>query len=1025
MNIGVQLSSNAEKLAEEAEGLKAFGGLKLLHVKRQIASIVSFIGREGIFDEYTKHDISHIDYMLSSLDWIIPEETKKIMTYSDWLMITLSIYFHDLGMLVTKEEFKNRETSVFPSFKKEIEEGERFGLDYRDKIFNIEDETDRDRFIYQELVRKNHAERIKYWILDEVNPKFLQELSIVTEIKRLMSNLDPLFRRDLALICESHHLSDLEDFDKYKPNQQYGTVSQEKVNLHYSALLLRTADLLHVTSDRTPSIEYNLISPNDPISQEEWAKQRAVKIIRPQAKMNEEGVVDDSIPKDTFEITAYFEDEKGFFGLISYLNYANRLLKENYKSNELSKKTFGTKFDYPWKNIDDSGIETKDFDKRQLEFVLDQTKILDLLVGHTLYNDSSVVLRELIQNGIDAVRLKEYELLDSCKKNYNPEVQVFWNDKDKELSFMDNGTGMTLDIIENHLLKVGSSRYQDETFKKQYPDFSPISRFGIGLLTCFLIADNVDITTRSSDLDKAILIKIRKVHGKYLLKYLTVDKLPVEIKDHGTLVKLYVRADIDLNNIENELKRWILFPKCKVVFKNNKKSIEIGFKSPKYLLKNFLQEKGIEVDDKKIKIEEVSRNGITLAYALKYVEYWNEWEYLDYDSPLQMNMDPIGICIEGIRVDFNSPGFNGRKLLAVADTSGKSAPKTNVARSNIEITSERGNMLYVIYQLYLKHISNELLNLRDIGFSLTWAADEISWMLRYFENNLYREKEIRIEDQSSFDKAISEIQYLLIETADGRDLLSFNKLKEYNHFWTIDCASYSSANSLIKEIKSSNSSVLQLFKTLFVKDSKTDHIDILFCNKISNNSLGSLIKKEFQVSSIKIIPEQRRLDLKWTIKDNNIWDVIYLEEDRQIFDSPYNGKSVFTCYVQLLDLEGNSNIDQVAISSFDALYVLKGSPLNEYLVELMNKLRYPEITTENEYVLSRIVRLLNGFFSFKEKDKMKIEEYIDRVLPRNNHRNLKDIIWSRVDRDELISKILEIDFTIYDMRIWYNRQNVL
>ena len=312
----IKLTSSAELLAEKAENLKAFSGLKLLHVKRQVTHILNQIGKDGIFDEYTKHDISHIDYMLDSLDWIVPLKTKELLTPSDWLMITLSIYFHDLGMLVTKDEFKNRRKTNFTKYKDEILNG-NYGSDFKEKILNLEGEEKQDRFIYQELVRRTHAERIKYWILNEVSPNFQGNLQVVTEIKKLIDNLDPLFRRDLALVCESHHLADLDDLEKYKPNQQYGPSQGEKVNIHYSAILLRTADLLHITSDRTPSIEFNLINPNDPISQEEWAKQKAVKAIRPQDKKNKEGVIDNSILKDTFEVIAFFEEERGFFGLIS------------------------------------------------------------------------------------------------------------------------------------------------------------------------------------------------------------------------------------------------------------------------------------------------------------------------------------------------------------------------------------------------------------------------------------------------------------------------------------------------------------------------------------------------------------------------------------------------------------------------------------------------------------------------------------------------------------------------------------
>lgn len=44
---------------------------------------------------------------------------------------------------------------------------------------------------------------------------------------------------------------------------------------------------------------------------------------------------------------------------------------------------------------------------------------------------------------------------------------------------------MTINEVENFLLKVGKSRYRTKEFIKKYPEFPAISRFGIGILTCF------------------------------------------------------------------------------------------------------------------------------------------------------------------------------------------------------------------------------------------------------------------------------------------------------------------------------------------------------------------------------------------------------------------------------------------------------------------------------------------------------------------------------------------------------------
>ena len=65
-----QLTTLAERKAQEAEKFVAFDGINLLGLKRKIETILGLIGRDGIFDEYTVHDISHIDVMLTSLEWL-------------------------------------------------------------------------------------------------------------------------------------------------------------------------------------------------------------------------------------------------------------------------------------------------------------------------------------------------------------------------------------------------------------------------------------------------------------------------------------------------------------------------------------------------------------------------------------------------------------------------------------------------------------------------------------------------------------------------------------------------------------------------------------------------------------------------------------------------------------------------------------------------------------------------------------------------------------------------------------------
>ena len=209
----------------------------------------------------------------------------------------------------------------------------------------------------------------------------------------------------------------------------------------------------------------------------------AVTRVRAKCGVNEEGQPDENMPRDTVEVHAFFTQENGFFGLTSYLLYAAEELK---KSNEWISQTVNqrlAKHEFPWRRIDDSNIETEGFIRDAFEFTLDQTKILDLLTGHTLYNDTNIVLRELVQNAIDAIRLENFPESPRDKGR----IDITWNINTRILSVQDNGTGMTQEIINNFLLKVGSSRYQDVEFIKNYPGFNSISRFGIGVLTIILL----------------------------------------------------------------------------------------------------------------------------------------------------------------------------------------------------------------------------------------------------------------------------------------------------------------------------------------------------------------------------------------------------------------------------------------------------------------------------------------------------------------------------------------------------------
>ena len=221
------LKSYVEIKAERAEILSFCRGLKLLHIRDQVEEILSQIGKGGIFEEYTIHNIQHIDQMLQIVEWLIPDCTKNEMTAAEWLMLTLAIYFHDLGMVVTKDEYEKRDKSSFDAYKKKILK-EMENTEYIEYV-NKRD----DNFLYQEFVRENHAKRISQWITGNKTFDMGEVSTIKNIVENILRNLDDMFKADLAMICESHHKDDIDDFVKYRVDSLYGNDVQEKVNLNY------------------------------------------------------------------------------------------------------------------------------------------------------------------------------------------------------------------------------------------------------------------------------------------------------------------------------------------------------------------------------------------------------------------------------------------------------------------------------------------------------------------------------------------------------------------------------------------------------------------------------------------------------------------------------------------------------------------------------------------------------------------------------------------------------------------------
>ena len=353
-----------------------------------------------------------------------------------------------------------------------------------------------------------------------------------------------------------------------------------------------------------------------------------------------------------------------------------------------------------------------------MRFEFDRGRLLDLLVGHAIYNDATVAIRELLQNAIDAVRFRHH--LDSKEAESTGRVcpamgivRIHWDNTHRILIVEDNGIGMDLDIVKFHLMRVGSSFYDTPQFATEHNTFTPISRFGIGILTCFMISDDIEIVTTKSSC--GYRVRMSSVHADYLIRELaSTDPMLASIRPHGTKVTITIRDGVDLNKrtIEDILRYWIILPECTVEYTDNSKpTVTIGFDTPSAALAYHYKyhEKKLHSTWHKIEMITKKRNIGGGTYDMAIAVQADLYP----EKTFAMNPD-IGlpaVCIEGIRVSDHLPGFEGirdERLTGLMSVRGVRGLRTTVSRSGLEQDKEYLNLGCICADILFEHINDEI-----------------------------------------------------------------------------------------------------------------------------------------------------------------------------------------------------------------------------------------------------------------------------------------------------------------------------
>ena len=477
----------------------------LENVMPKIQSVLAKAGTARL--DFTLHDADHSYRVAERMIDLIPSDVLPKLSPYELTLLLLSAYLHDIGMSPERRKVEGHFEYLVTGTSQDINPDEAFEfqawLDNQEdgiippiEIDNTSKQLRKAEGIVTDYARYKHNDWSEGWIRNHAALFGVEGY--------------PLLVDDLVKICRSHHeqYNDLVS-ERFNP-RLIGSVG-EILHSRYLAVVLRMADVLEFDPERTPDIirkhravrEENLIY---------WYKDHQISF-----KLDGE-------TKKTIVLSATPDNA-----------YVHKAIETMASQIELEAQTCRTLADqthfetcpglsvilpHRWDllgNVNYQNITPRDNSYVYINgsFRPDTNKLLELLSGVELYGNPMAAVRELLQNAFDAVReqIARKRLLLSNPLDERAciairtlnDVELSIQDRDGEcwLLCRDSGVGMTKDIISNHLLVSGlSKRHEILDLERRCVDagfnLERTGQFGIGVLSYFMLADKVIITTKRS-----------------------------------------------------------------------------------------------------------------------------------------------------------------------------------------------------------------------------------------------------------------------------------------------------------------------------------------------------------------------------------------------------------------------------------------------------------------------------------------------------------------------------------------------
>ncbi len=447
----------------------------------------------GLHPEYTLHDQAHLLRVTELMARVLSPSGVDGLNPVETALLILAAFFHDQGMVLEPDEREALQSDPdFVTFR-EGWRADHPNVTETEAALRDPTTTDADRArlsrveaelsaaMLTDYVRRTHGERSARYVAE----RYGEDARWVVAGRNVVDLV--------AALCASHvrPAHDLVGTSGFAVDESVGPYV---VNVPFLGVVLRLADVLDFDRDRTPDALYRSIHFASPVSLTEWEKHRSV-----------EGWV---IGPSAVRFTARCEHPAYERAVRLYMDWIDQELSACHTLVRSFPSGAARSLDLPTVT-DRSRIGPKNgaYIYHDLEFSLSRDEVVRLLMTDRLYGRASLCVRELLQNGLDAVRLRHALFRAEPGADWTAGAVRLEHEVDdvgrEVVRCVDNGVGMDEEVVTQFLTRVGRSYYRSAEFERVRQglraagaDFDPCAQFGIGFMSCFMLGDEIRVLTR-------------------------------------------------------------------------------------------------------------------------------------------------------------------------------------------------------------------------------------------------------------------------------------------------------------------------------------------------------------------------------------------------------------------------------------------------------------------------------------------------------------------------------------------------